>query len=255
MEDAVRQKLEACKELNMLFVGRYQVGKSTLINSLFYRKGEKYRMTAKEGKLSACTRDVTPYTFEMEDVTVNIYDTPGLQDENNDLEYLRMVGQTCSNLHLIIYCKKMMEPMRPAEYRILNKAFGSSSWHNTIIALTFANLVDPPDPETDKVEYFKHLMQYDVMQYDVMQYDVMQYDVMQYDVQEFERISRALNINEELLKKLKTRIYPAGSVRHLKLPGMGEDWRVDFWRGCLEVCSEEAAIKAENPKAEKCTVL
>ena len=28
----------------------------------------------------------------------------------------------------------------------------------------------------------------------------------------------------------------------LKLPGMadGEDWRVDFWRGCLKVCKEDA---------------
>ena len=38
LEDAVRQKLEASKELNILIVGCYQVGKSALINALFYKK-------------------------------------------------------------------------------------------------------------------------------------------------------------------------------------------------------------------------
>ena len=60
----------------------------------------------------------------------------------------------CPNIHLIIYCKKMGEPIRPAEkaaLRTLHKTFGSSIWHNTIIALTFANFVDPPDPDIDEV--------------------------------------------------------------------------------------------------------
>ena len=119
----------------------------------------------------------------MEDVTVNIYDSPGLQDEIDDLEYLRMIANTCPTIHLIVYCKMMQELIRPAEKAVLKtltRAFGSSIWGNTIIALTFANRVQPDSETDDEVEYFKQ--------------------IMQYNVQDFERIFRALNIKEELLK-------------------------------------------------------
>ena len=40
LKNAVRQRLESSKELNLLIMGCYQVGKFTLINSLFYKKGD-----------------------------------------------------------------------------------------------------------------------------------------------------------------------------------------------------------------------
>ena len=39
------------KELNVVVVGRFQVGKSTLINSFFFREGNGYRQKAKEGAM------------------------------------------------------------------------------------------------------------------------------------------------------------------------------------------------------------
>ena len=67
-------------------------------------------------------------------------------------------------------------------------------------------------------------------------------EMKQENVKEFEKVFRSFIINEELVEKLKTRIYPVGSAKVLKLPGMadGEDWRGDFWKGCLEACKEEA---------------
>ena len=119
----------------------------------------------------------------------------------------------------------MLEPIRQAEetaLQTLHTAFGSSIWHNAIIALTFANFVDPPDPDIDEVEHFEKRKQD--------------------NVEEFEKVFGSFIINEELVKKMKTRIYPVGSAKVLKLPGMadGEDWRGHFWRGCLEACKEEA---------------
>ena len=42
LDDILLKKLEASKELKVLIVGYYQVGKSALINSLFFKEGEKY---------------------------------------------------------------------------------------------------------------------------------------------------------------------------------------------------------------------
>ena len=95
---------------------------------------------------------ITPYTLKIGGVSFNIYDSPGIQDENGDMKYLN----SWPNIHLIFYCKKMMEPIRPAEkaaLKNLNLTFGSSIWNNVIIALTFANYCDPPDPDTNVTEY------------------------------------------------------------------------------------------------------
>ena len=220
---AVCQKLEASKELNILIVGRFQVGKSSLINSLFFKEGESYKMRAEEGLLSPCTRDVTPYTFLFKDCVFNIYDSPGFQDEESYTKYLKSISKACLNIHLVIYCKKMGEPMRPAEkkaLKTLNNAFGSSIWGTMIIALTFANLVDPPDPDVNEVDYFK--------------------EIKERNVEELKQALEELSIKEEDLECLKTRVHPVGSARVFQLPGMEVDWRIDFWIGCLEACKEEA---------------
>ena len=46
-------------------------------------------------------------------------------------------------------------------------------------------------------------------------------------------------IETERVEALKHHIFPTGSARVLKLPGMQEDWRADFWRGCLDACQPE----------------
>ena len=224
LEDAVRQKLESSKELNLLIVGCYQVGKSTLINSLFYKKGERYEKIAAEGSLQACTQEVASHSLIMGGVRLNIYDSPGLQDDSTavDLVYLRKIKAHCPIIHLVIYCKKMEEPIRPAEKMALenlNKTFGSSIWDNVVIALTFANKVDSPDPDADEVEYFK--------------------EVKTRNEEEFDKALKRFIINDASFANLKKRIHPTGSAKVLKLPGMEEDWRAEFWSGCIEACREE----------------
>ena len=50
----------------------------------------------------------------------------------------------CPEIHLIIYCAKMGEPVRPEEATALENittSFGEAIWENVVIALTFANKV------------------------------------------------------------------------------------------------------------------
>ena len=224
LEDATRQKLDGSKELNVVIVGCYQVGKSTLINSLFFEKGKKYRERAQEGSMSPCTQDVNPHVLQFSGISCNIYDSPGLQDgcEAGDLAYLRQIKAKCPKIHLVIYCTKMGEPVRPAETTALNNltsTFGNTIWENTVIALTFANNVQPVDPDTDEDEYFQRVK-----------------NDKEKDLRSaFERLS----IREAIVDSLLQHIYPTGSARVLKLPGIRNDWRVDFWMGCLDACRPE----------------
>ena len=224
LRKSVRQKLEAGRELNILVLGRYHVGKSTLINTLFYREGEEYQERAQEGFLESCTRDVETHRLTLEGCTLNIYDSPGLQDDTKvgDYQRLKLIATKCPDIHLIIYCKKMGEPIRPAEKEALNnisRAFRSTIWNDAIIALTFANTVDPPHSSIDKAQHFKK--------------------TKDKNVEEFEKVFKEIGVRSELLIK---RIYPAGSAKVLRLPGMSEDdnWVTDFLVGCLEACKEDA---------------
>ena len=89
LEDATRQKLDGSTELYVLVIGRYKMGKSTLINCLFFEKGKRYEKLAIEGSMDPTTKEVTPYVLKWKDISYNIYDTPGLQDgQEDDIVYL-----------------------------------------------------------------------------------------------------------------------------------------------------------------------
>ena len=105
-----------------LVLGRFQVGKSTLINSLFYEKGKKYVKYAEEGDAKkATTTDVKPYPIDYHGVVCHVYDSPGLQDgQTADVHYLMKIKRECPDIHLIIYCTKMNEPIRPDEDKALH---------------------------------------------------------------------------------------------------------------------------------------
>ena len=121
LEDAVREKLQSSRKLNVVVVGCYQVGKSTLINAMFFQEGKAYVERAEEGLMKPCTQKVNPYIIRLKDdddveVDIKIFDSPGLRDGvNNDRKYLGMIKDECSEVHLIIYCTKMDEPIRSAE--------------------------------------------------------------------------------------------------------------------------------------------
>ena len=112
--------------------------------------------------------------------------------------------------------------MRPDEEKALENitsTFGRDIWKNVVVALTFANKVEPVDPNEDEDTYFKKRLR-------------------DRRAALYHRFSR-LHIGSDEVKLLKNRMYPTGSARVLRLPGMQEDWREDFWQGCLEACHPE----------------
>ena len=199
------------------------MGKSTLINSLFFEKGSQYVKHAQEGSMDATTVDVTPHTLKWKGVSYNIYDSQGLQDgKEDDTVYFAKMSDKCPKIHLIIYCTKMGEPVRPEEAAALENittSFGEAIWENVVIALTFANKVEPADPDKDEVEYFAEILR----------------DKKELLCRHFAQIP----IQRSLVDMLATRIFPVGSARALELPGMEQDWRANFWLGCLDACQAE----------------
>ena len=220
------EQLPRLKELNILVVGCFQVGKSALINAMFFKKGyEADYEKAKEGSLKPCTDKVEPYTIVIGDnensVKVNIYDSPGLQDGvNDDKKYLDMMISECENIHLVIYCTKIGEAVRKCEEIALKHII--SLFHGKVpmvIALTFANQLIPAIPNESKVNYFKRM--------------VRNKKAVLHDT--FMKIT-----TDDVCDDLIRHTYPVGSAADLKLP-TGENWQVQFWLACLRACQPESS--------------
>ena len=100
LEDATRAALQN-KEINILVIGCYHVGKSTLINTLFFDGEEKAREGA---SMKPCTSEVDRYTTQVDGITFNVYDSPGLQDgTGGDRSYILEMAKNCPTLSLLIY--------------------------------------------------------------------------------------------------------------------------------------------------------
>ena len=164
VEDAIRAKLESVSEVNIVVVGCYNMGKSTLINSIFFEKGKKYEKKTKEGSMGPCTtREAAkePHVLNISGIKYNIYDSPGLQDgSGDDLDLLEWITERHDKIHLVIYCTRMTDDLRPSEIEAMKnitRAFKESLWNNTVVALTFANKVEPSDPDMKDDEYFENI--------------------------------------------------------------------------------------------------
>ena len=140
-----REKLEEWEKdstsINILITGKTGTGKSKLINSIVGKE------IAKVGKkLVPETSKVTTHKDCIEDVTVTIWDSPGLQDgTSHEAEYLQDLEKECSKADLLIYCIQMFETrLLPASKDVnamkkLTMTLGADIWLNTVIVLTFAN--------------------------------------------------------------------------------------------------------------------
>ena len=124
-----------------LLLAKLELGSQSLSISIVGKE------IAKVGKkLVPETSKVTAYKDCIGDVTVTIWDSPGLQDgTSNEAEYLKDIENKCSKTDLLIYCIQMFETrLLPSSKDVnamkkLTMTLGADIWLNAVIVLTFAN--------------------------------------------------------------------------------------------------------------------
>ena len=139
-------------------IGKPGAGKSSLVNGILGKK------VAQEGKgVRRCTKAVQRYTEEINNVTVTVIDTPGLQDpkmkDEDTFEQIRK--ETGGHVDLVLFCKKMTDRIERSDQNMIqemNKVFQRSLWDNTLLVLTFANKVDRYN-DVDNAQEFEQLLQ------------------------------------------------------------------------------------------------
>ena len=225
--DAIKQDLHTDTEMpiNIVLVGKYQVGKSALINAMFFERGGEYEKIAPEGdELEPMTSSIKHYSHQVDGIQFRIYDTMGLQDgKKKDRRHAQEIKKIFAEAHLVLYCTKLQEPIRPDDIetlKILTKECGASFWKNAVIALTFANTASPTDPKCNKETWFRSLLE-----------------------KKKEKLCECfindLHISEEVWCRLSQHTVPVGNTLDPRLPGIN-DWRAEFWHVCVAACADKA---------------
>ena len=144
--------LAGAKSATILVTGKTGAGKSSLINGIIGQE------VAKEGhELDRGTTEVESFECKYHDVDITIWDSPGLQDGlDKEAEYIKdMQRKGCADSDLVIYCTPMNANRLKQEdidaICKLTKGLGPSIWKNALFVLTFANRVEPPPVQSEKL--------------------------------------------------------------------------------------------------------
>ena len=147
----LKDALPNATSLTVRVSGRAGTGKSCLVNGILGKSVAK-----EDANLigHAETPNLVSYSRNIGGVKVTVWDTPGLQDRSHDQVQDQCIGEMqerCSTVDLTLYCIKMIEKRFPRgrsdnpdvnAMARLTDAFGPEFWRNTIVVLTFANVVE-----------------------------------------------------------------------------------------------------------------
>jgi hypothetical protein len=134
--------------MKLLVLGKEGSGKSALVNSLleFNREDPRAAKESSEG-YSATTR-VQCYGDYRGGINVELYDTPGLGNDQSAKKILdQVVDVTKGDVDLVLFCVTLSRGMRVDDsyhklISLLTRTYTERVWSHTIFVLTFVN--DPP---------------------------------------------------------------------------------------------------------------
>lgn len=152
------------KKLKILVCGKTGCGKSTLLNTILGRYlfeiGGPGNGDDDDYGFEPVTENVTSVCTTMQNILLEIFDSPGLQDgTGRDGEYLDDMHTKCKDVDLILYCVDMTiarwTPQEVKATKLLTEKFGEGFWTKSIVVLTKANMVKPPHTSGDDKAYCK----------------------------------------------------------------------------------------------------
>ena len=154
------------KKMSVICCGPTGAGKSTLLNGLMGTKlwsedeesGDDNGLFHTEESLTRGTLDVSEKIFTRNGVEVTVWDTPGLEGNTNDEEYLQEIKSKCANFDIFLYCIDGMEVKatdlfdEKSSLAKFTKIFGVELWKNAVVVLTLANVIEDDLIQKKKIE-------------------------------------------------------------------------------------------------------
>lgn len=219
------------KNLSILVMGKFGVGKSSLVNAIVGKPVSLHDGRSKRQN-SKCAMETKQYFSDpIEGFVVQVWDSPGMQDgEEKDDLYLADIQEKTREIDLIIYCLKMDDkrfyPADKIAMKKLTEIFGKKLWEHSVIALTFANKVEDTSGG-DQTTYFQDELEF------------------------WKDAIRSFFKNEVIPDHESLQsppVCPTGYYReHRSLP-ICEDWLTKFWETCYNVIRSKGSFTLVKDK-------
>lgn len=153
LKDRLSEQGRSLSDLIFLTVGKMQVGKSSVINSIVGRQVAEVGIN-----IDAETKKVKAYQFEIEGIGCKVYDTPGffdgLNEVDNNEKYIEQIRKNVSEFHCLLFVSRLSDPFSADEVqtiRLISELFTGEIWKNAVVVFTFA------DHYQDSFEYKNRL--------------------------------------------------------------------------------------------------
>ncbi len=226
--ESLRKIYKHSYKISILVTGRTGSGKSTLTNGILGLKINGQSVPAKESSdiKRPCTTRVTEYIGRKGKILVNVWDSPGLQDDtDNQDEYVRKMKMLCSQRDLTMYCIRITDGRYLCSknnpdmlaMKKLTDAFGLEFWKSVIFVLTFANTLEAFNLEWEELSSNEKAKAF-------------QMKINDWKDQVREILTRDIGVPKSIVWAI--RIVPAGHYRKPHLLNC-EYWLSHLWFQCL----------------------
>ena len=139
----------------LLVLGKEGSGKSALVNSLLGLNREDPAAAKESSEGYSATTNVECYTNHRDGVKVEVYDTPGLGNEQSARKILQVVDVTKGDVDRVLFCIALTRGMRVDDsyhrlISLITQTYTQHIWSRTAFVLTFVN--DTPYQEVSQKE-------------------------------------------------------------------------------------------------------
>ena len=158
-------------------------------------------------------------------IDVLLWDTPGLGAAfGNSEEVFQQVAEKAKDADLLVYCLDMRMRLEQDDVDGIVKLtshLGNEIWRNTVFALTYANVVNPPPHSTaDKVHFFQR-------------------SLSEWQAVIKQVLKNKTAVSEDVIANVS--IVPVGYQKYP--PPDGSDWFSSFWKEVFNKAKENSVFE------------
>lgn len=235
--------------VSMLVCGRTGIGKSALVNSLISEEVTRENDPGFEGTYQFSTESIRCIKKRLNNVELQVYDSPGLQDgKAKDEIYLDSMYKKCKNVDLVLFCMDMTalrftKDEKESIGQFASKFKSTKFFERCVLVMTMANKLSVPPSQRSKIGLVEYCKNKYVAILEAFRAELIENNIPESVVNNIPAVAAGyIILNQEITeedKKYRLLWYISKSFEeeHKEPP---QDFLPELWATCFTRVSEEA---------------